>query len=466
MLETRTAPAPGRGNHWQMLTRSSATHGLPDRVAQLVRMKDRESEKLLCLVQLILAATLALLYAIAPRPADAGMSLAAPVPIALAVYVALTLARISYVRRASLPAWAVAASIVADISLLLSLIWAFHWAYAQPPAFSLKAPTFVYLFVFIAIRALRFDFRAVLTAGLAAAAGWLILTVGAISASGANTITRNFTDYILSNHILIGAEFDKIFAILVVTLVLAIASWRAERTLVEAVRVQAANREIGRFLSRGVADHIANAEQEVTAGMAVERDAAIMFLDIRGFTRFSMTVPPAKVVDRLTSFHARIVPAVRANNGVIDKFLGDGVMITFGAVVPSDHAVADALRALEVLLMETQRWQDDLRAAGTAVPLTVNAALASGRIVFAALGDVNRLEYTVIGEAANLAAKLEKHNKVEQSLALTPLETYRLGISQGFKPASEPQIRLARSVSGVNGMIDLAAWPAEASDAQ
>ena len=52
------------------------------------------------------------------------------------------------------------------------------------------------------------------------------------------------------------------------------------------------------------------------------------------------------------------------------------------------------------------------------MPLTVNAALASGRDRLCGFGDVNRLEYTVIGEAANLAAKLEKHNKVEQSLAL------------------------------------------------
>ncbi len=62
-----------------------------------------------------------------------------------------------------------------------------------------------------------------------------------------------------------------------------------------------------------------------------------MMIDIRGFTPFAATVPPKAVVDMLTSFHARIIPIVRANGGVIDKFLGDGVMATFGAAARVSH---------------------------------------------------------------------------------------------------------------------------------
>ena len=459
MAERRVSEAKACANTLlRSLTRSSFTEGLPERVALLVRAKDRESEQLLCVVQLALAATLAGLYAVAPRPSDAGMGLVEPVPLALAAYFALTLLRMWYVRRAPLSGWAVSLSILADMALLFGLIWSFHWDYRQPAAFSLKAPTFLYAFVFVAIRSLRFDFRAVLTAGLVAAAGWLLMTLAALNASPAGTVTRSFSEYLLSNRILIGAEFDKIFALVSVAVVLSIAAYRAERTLVAAVRVETANREIGKFLSRGVAVSIANADEEVRPGTVSSREAAIIFLDIRGFTRFSMSVPPEAVVMALTSFHARIVPIVRAHNGVIDKFLGDGVMITFGAVEPSDRAVADALRALEALIEASRSWERALTGTGISAPLVANAALASGRIVFAALGDSNRLEYTVIGEAVNLAAKLEKHNKAEGSRAVASYVALERAREQGYAPHPLPEIRTGRAVAGVSGTIDLAVW--------
>jgi adenylate cyclase len=226
------------------------------------------------------------------------------------------------------------------------------------------------------------------------------------------------------------------------------------------VRVEAAGREIKRFLSRGVADQIASSEELIEAGHAAEREAAIMMIDIRGFTPFSTTVPPSEVVQMLTSFHARIVPIVQANSGVVDKFLGDGVMVTFGAVVPSATAAADALRALDAILDEALAWQRSLAGLGLKTPLNVNAAVASGTVVFATLGDATRLEYTVIGEAVNLAAKLEKHNKVEKTRALLPAATLREARSQGYEPAVEPQLRPGAQVAGVSDPIDLCGYPA------
>lgn len=441
---------------WQPLD-SKKPEELPLRVVELVRRRDRQSEYLQCTVQFVLAMTLGVLYTLAPRPPDAGMAGLAAVPLALLIYVVFLGVRTAVSVKHPLPRWAVALSIATDVGLLLGLIWSFHWTYGQPPAFSLKAPTFVYIFVFIAIRALRFDYRYVLMVGATAAAGWLALTLGALWSSPPETITRNFTSYLLSNHILIGAEFDKIFAILCVTGILGLATWRAERTLIEAVRVQVANREIGRFLSHGVADQIAGSETEIQAGDATQRDAAIMFLDIRGFTRLAMATPADRLVALLTSFHRQIVPIVRARNGVIDKFLGDGVMITFGASRPSAAAAADALYALDEILKKMKLWQAEIERAGYA-KLSVNGAVTHGRVVFAALGDVHRLEYTVIGDAVNLAAKLEKHNKIEGTLALTPAATFSLAREQGYEPVLTPDWRKSIAVMGVDGTLDLVCW--------
>ena len=443
----------GRTGHFAFIYRDPLS-SLPSRVKAIVLAQDRQSERLVGLVQILLGFVLSVLYWLTPRPEDA-VSNFSPVPVTLAIYIAFSLLRLALAARQRLPNWFVGVSIVTDIVLLLGLIWSFHLQYGQPAAFSLKAPTISYIFVFIALRALRFDPRYVLAAGCTAALGWALLTLAAVLMSGNDAITHNFTAYLTSNKILIGAEFDKIFAILLVTGLLTFVVNRAQTTLLRAVREESAGKEVRRFLSRGLAEAIAQSETLIEAGAAAERDAAIMMLDIRGFTRFSSTVPPRDVVAMLTGFHSRIVPIVRANHGVIDKFLGDGVMATFGAISASGTAAADALRALDEILVEAAAWQKEQESLACAAQLHVNGAVVSGPVVFAALGSNDRLEYTVIGEAVNLAAKLEKHNKTEKTRALFPEATLIQAIAQGYRPVLDPERRHSARVTGVDRPIDL-----------
>jgi adenylate cyclase len=327
------------------LTADAAIDALPARVRAVIADEDRASERLIGYVQLAIAGILWALFLIAPRPTDAAMSVLAPVPFALGLFTAFSIFRLWLILRQKVPDWFVGISITADIGLVIGLIWVFHLQYEHSVSLALKAPTFVYLFVLVVLRSLRFDPRYVLAAGIAAAAGWAILTSIVVASSGRAAITRSFTEYLQSDRILIGAEVEKIFVIALVTAILTIGVRRAQRTLVASLREQTALGEVRRFLPRGVADQIAASALLIEAGHAVERDAAILMLDIRGFTPLSMRVPPAGVVRILTSFHARIIPIVRANGGIIDKFLGDGVMVTFGAANVSSTP-ADALRAL------------------------------------------------------------------------------------------------------------------------
>ncbi len=84
-------------------------------------------------------------------------------------------------------------------------------------------------------------------------------------------------------------------------------------------------------------------------------------------------------------------------------------------------------------MAETGRWLD-VPLLRRIKPQAVNAAVASGQVVFGALGGENRLEFTTIGAPVNLAAKLEKHNKVAASRALTDRATYDLAVEQGYRP--------------------------------
>lgn len=422
---------------------------LPERVRTILAEREEQSERLISWVQLALAGTLLTLFWLAPRPADAPMEMNEPVPVAIAAYTLFTLIRllISYNRR--LPRAMVFASIIADTALMVGLIWWFHVQYKQPPAFYLKVPTLTYLFILIALRALRFDWRYVLGAGLAAAAGWFFLVLYALSNSHPEIVTRSFTEYITGNRILIGAEFDKIFSILMVTAILAFAVYRARQTLVTAVREETATQDMRRFIPQDVADTITKADVEITPGTAAERDAAIVMLDIRGFTAFSRAVSPQQVVSTLTGIHARIVPIAEAHRGIVDKFLGDGIMLTFGAVQPSKTASADAVRALVDIMREAKSWTAEQVPPPGTKPLVLNGAVASGNVVFATLGSEDRLEYTVIGQAANLAAKLEKHNKHSGSCAIVPEDTWRAACEQGLSIATPPRKLEAEQVEGL-----------------
>ena len=431
---------------------ASPRAALPDRISRLIAEREDESERLIGWVQLGLVAIFASLYGLAPRPRDAGM--AAPVPIALLAYSAFAVLRLllAYWRR--LPGWLLHLSIFVDMALLFGLIWAFHYEYQQPAAFSLKVPTFIYVFIFIALRALRFDYRYVLAAGLFGAGGWLVVVAATLHADGSMAVTHNFAEYLTGNRVLLGAEFEKAIAILLVAGLLAIAMRRAQSLLVTATREEVGAREVRRYLSAGLAEQIVGAEQQIEAGFAIERDAAILMLDIRGFTRLSQTLAARDTVQLLTAFHSAIVPIIARHHGVIDKFLGDGVMITFGAVTASPSAAADALRALDDILVAAVAWSAST-AEFAGQTLHVNAATVAGPVVFAALGNGDRLELTVIGDAVNFAAKLEKHNKALGCRALTTAATWELAVAQGYLAPVGQQHMTAAMVPGITAATDL-----------
>jgi adenylate cyclase len=156
----------------------------------------------------------------------------------------------------------------------------------------------------------------------------------------------------------------------------------------------------------------------------------------------------------LSEYQTRVVAAITGHGGSIDKFMGDGILASFGATRPSASFAADALRAVDALLARTAAWLEDRRGRGLPAP-EVGAAMATGPVMFGTIGDASRLEYTVIGEPVNLAAKLEKHTKVEGVRALCAAETYRLACRQGYVPSAPHRPLPGRDVAGVAQPLDL-----------
>lgn len=443
-LPAVTPPVPAR----------AGDAGLPVRVRAALRQQQDSSEILIGWIQLAVVTAFGTLYAISPKAFPAEVEFH-PIPWALGGYFGFTLARLALAHARRLPRWFLILSILVDMALLLGMIWSFHLQYMQPAAFYLKAPTLLYVFIFIALRTLRFEVGYVLLAGAAAALGWLLLAAYAVMWDPmAAAVTRDYVLYLTSNAILIGAEFDKVASILTVTGILAIAIVRARRLLVRAVRESLAARELSRFFAPDVADRITDLDAGIEIGRGAVREAAVLNVDMRGFSQLATEIPPDDLIALLTEYQSLVIPAVQAHGGSIDKFLGDGVMATFGATRVNATAAADALRAADALVLAASAWRDRRRAAGLAAP-KVGLAVASGAVVFGAVGDDSRLEYTVIGPAVNLSAKLEKHTKVEAVRAITDATTYAAACRQGYRPVGPIEHRPSRRVGGLDRELDL-----------
>jgi class 3 adenylate cyclase len=138
---------------------------------------------------------------------------------------------------------------------------------------------------------------------------------------------------------------------------------------------------------------------------------AALFADVRGFTTMSEAEDAGAILDLLNRYYAAITPALHARGGAIDSFRGDGLMAVFGAPRPLPQAPAAALAAARDLLAALRPLNADLEREGRP-PLAVGIGLAWGEAVFGDLGSRQRRSFTVIGDAVNVAARLQDLTKV------------------------------------------------------
>jgi adenylate cyclase len=231
--------------------------------------------------------------------------------------------------------------------------------------------------------------------------------------------------------VLIGAEVEKIVAILLVTLVLTTALVLGRRSLVLAVRGTTARDDLSRFFAPEVAARITEQDDVLRPGFGELRRGVILVCDIRGFTALAARRPPAEVVAILIAYQRRLAPVIQEHGGVIDKFLGDGVLATFGCAVPLETPAASGVRAVLALRQAARAFSRDM-AEQFGEPLDLGFALVGGDVLCGTVGDEARLEFTVIGEPVNLASKLEKANRQLGTNALVDQETLAAARREGL----------------------------------
>jgi adenylate cyclase len=137
------------------------------------------------------------------------------------------------------------------------------------------------------------------------------------------------------------------------------------------------------------------------------RDACIMFLDIRGFSRITADKTPHEIMLYLNTLFGELIDVVNANHGIVNKFLGDGLMAVFGAPADDSERIPHAYNAARAILERIEV----LNRSGAIPPTQVGIGLHAGQLITGNVGTQERKEYTLIGETVNLAARIEQATK-------------------------------------------------------
>jgi adenylate cyclase len=160
----------------------------------------------------------------------------------------------------------------------------------------------------------------------------------------------------------------------------------------------------GKHVSPEVVNKLLAQRTELVAEV---RPVCMMFLDIRGFTKYSEARQPEEIVEYLNALFAFMIDHVVENGGIINKFLGDGFMAIFGAPVGTGQDCANALAASRAILATVEQEV----AAGRLPATRIGIGLHAGPAITGHVGSLRRREYTVIGDVVNVAARIEALNK-------------------------------------------------------
>jgi adenylate cyclase len=173
-------------------------------------------------------------------------------------------------------------------------------------------------------------------------------------------------------------------------------------------------RAFTRYVAREVVEEILkNPENMALTGE--RREVTVLFCDVRGFTPLSERLSPEEVVLLLNDFYNLMIETTFKHDGTLDKFLGDAVMAVFGAPLAHPDHSARAIRTA-LAMQEGIVGLNERRARDGKEPIAVGIGVSAGEAVAGTVGTEDRMEYTVIGDSVNLAARLESNAKPGQIL--------------------------------------------------
>jgi len=285
-----------------------------------------------------------------------------------------------------------------DVIILFGFFAALAELYQLPLREILRLPGATLIFLFIALAAFRYQVSLIIyTAGLFVVL-WLIMVL----IFGHDTNPAGSADYTL---LPLEAEYLRLAITVFVSLITGILVYRTHKLLLNLIVDNRRRENLSKYLPVSLVDNMAYEGSHLAEESHCQK-AAVLFVDICGFTKMSEDSTPRQVIGFLTEFRRRMNSVITASGGTVDKFIGDAIMVVFGVPEPGDNDARNALNCGIEMLKNLDAWNKERRGQAQD-PVEIGIGIHYGDVIAGALGDETRVEYTVIGDTVNVAERLE-----------------------------------------------------------
>lgn len=288
-------------------------------------------------------------------------------------------------------------------------------SYDWPTATNYKFESFQYFFVILAAGTMAYSWRTIMAIGMWTSGMWLVaafavfwfgrtdpaLTAAVQTVFGGESELAKMLD---PNRVNFDLRIQQVVIFLIVAMTLALSVRRFNRLLLSNASLERERENLSRYFSPNVVDELSQHDEPLK--QIRSHEIAVLFVDIVDFTSYSAERDPADVIETLRDFHARMEAEVFRFDGTLDKYLGDGLMATFGTPAPGEADATNALRCAREMERAVDLWNAQRVAQGEP-EIRASFGLHFGPVVLADIGS-SRLEFAVIGNTVNVASRIEK----------------------------------------------------------
>lgn len=284
-----------------------------------------------------------------------------------------------------------------------------------PAGFSYRFDIFIYFFVLLAGASLAYSWRTVWSIGTwvplfwAAGLAWAYWFGNTMPELG-ERVAQTYEGYPLlleqldPNSLEPTIRLQEAVAFAITAAMIALKGWRSNQLLLRQADLAGERANLSRYFSPNMVDLLASSGDDLDS--AREQNAGVLFADIAGFTPIAENHPPEQVLEWLREIHGILEDAVFANNGTLDKYLGDGIMATFGTPGTTPNDPSNALKAARQIIGNVDE-HNRMRVEKGLPELRVCVGIHYGPVLLGNIGREKRLEFAVIGDTVNVAARLE-----------------------------------------------------------
>jgi|JI8StandDraft_1071087.scaffolds.fasta_scaffold00565_9 adenylate cyclase len=222
--------------------------------------------------------------------------------------------------------------------------------------------------------------------------------------------TESFKEALLGNAAHVNSYILGMAIVGILGFFLAYLTFLVRKTVFSAVSNEVKSSQLSRYFSPNVVDEISQADDSFFTSGGKEQNVAVLFCDIEGFTQLSEELGPEKTIETLSQYHEQMLEVVFNNHGTLDKFLGDGMLVTFGTPMESPNDAENAILAGIAMKSKLNEWNLK-RKEENQKPIKIRIGIHFGPVIVGNVGIAKRLEYTVIGDTVNAASRIEALGK-------------------------------------------------------